>query len=434
VRNTFRRFLRRLVAAAVLLLLLLGGGAWWSGRLLVERLAETLGLEQGAGIRAGLVLALPVVNLAYGRDLVIQLRDQETPVTLSFNDFHCFLGEGGSGKRSWRVGFSGLKFEHGADALAAARMSAEGRYDREAGRVELRGGELDYLVLSAGGAAMTSFTRLAFQRLDFDVRAARAALGRPDDGFTPLDLFWQLEEARLENFKIGLAFLDGYETAPLNVGLSGHNSAAGWALDVKMTAAQADDSGLGPRQSLSGFLQPLSALDLDFPKLLRFDRLNFHGSGDWADGGHIRTESLLLFPRLFGLTITGVKPSVSRVRADEWLGGCFQGRAENNEGPRCLSALGFNTFSVDYSDRGMSALAKTIAPFQKRIFDENDPSGPLGLPALGLALGLWLNQNRPDTPAGVFDFSPKEGVLFPFRREFLQNILGGGEAPFTAPQ
>ena len=178
---------------------------------------------------------------------------------------------------------------------------------------------------------------------------------------------------------------------------------------------------------------------LDMAKLLRFDRLRLTCGGGWAEDGEaapgkIWTESVFLFPRLFTMTINGLGPAATRARAAEWLGGCL-GLSEDGDQPRCLAALGFDTFSVDYGDRGLTFIMRPIKSFRDKIFSETDPSGPLGPPALGLALGLWLDDQKAKVPAGSFAFKTGEGeLLYPFRREFFTAIQdGSAEILFTPP-
>lgn len=437
------RWLRRLLIALLALVLLTGGGAWLTGRLLLNRVAETLRLNRAAEIEADLVVALPLINLAYGRNLVVQLRDERPPVRISLKSFWGRVEKNEHGARVWAVDLDQIKFERGQGALAATRMSAGGSYDRGSGHIQLTDGRVEYLVLSAGRAAMTSFTRLNFKRLAFDIRAGLMALGRAGDDFNPLDLFWQIEAARLDNLKIGLSFLDGYETTPLNVSLTGYNNPDQWALTLDMNSrrAAADDLGGDQRRSLSGFLNKAVGQNLDTAKLLRFDRLRLDCGGSWAEtdgsSGHTRLEGSFLFPRLFTMDVHGLGPPVSRDEAADWLGGCFKGRGEEDDGsPRCLAALGFDSFTVDYGDRGLTFIIRPIKAFRDKIFGETDPAGLLGPPAL--ALGLWLDEHRAGVLAGSFAFkSPVEtedSRIHPFRRKFFSALQDGSmEVLFAAP-
>lgn len=462
-----RRRLKWLAAALLALILLAGGGAWLAGRLLMDRLAEALSPGRAAEIKAGLVLALPLVDLAYGRDVVIQLKGERPPVRLTLKSFWVRSQKNEDGGRFWNVNLGEIRLERGAGALGATRLKVDGSYDRTAGRFELTDGRVDYLVLSAGRTAMTSFTRLSFRRLAFDARAWRLALGRGEAGEGPLDLFWQVDQGRLEEFRFGLAFLEGYETAPLNVGFTGHNNPERWALALDMNTAKeaADDLGNGQRRSLRGVLNK-PAQNLDMAKLLRFDRLSLNCGGAWAEGpaagdeARIRTESVFLFPRLFTMTVNGSGAAVTRGQAAAWLDGCFRPDPEGarpNSGAdqaarpvsgltslaagrdggsrtRCLSALGFDTFSVDYGDRGLTFILRPIKSFRDKIFRETDPSGPLGPPALGLALGLWLDEQSAKVPAGNFTFKTGDGQMHPFRREFFAGIQDGSvEVRFEPP-
>lgn len=434
------RWLVKLLIVLVLAVLLTGGGAWLAGRMLLNQVAEALRLDRAAEIEAGLVLALPLVNVAYGRDIVVQLKDESPPLKFSLKSFYGTVKKNEEGARVWNVDLADIKFERGAGALAVTRISTGGSYDRAGGRIELTGGRVEYLVLSPGRSAMTAFTRLSFKRLAFDVRAGLMALGRAEAGFNPLDLYWQIDEARLVKLEVRLASLDGYATPPLNVSLTGYNNAEQWALmlDMNIMRTADDDLGDGQRRSLTGLLNKAVGQSLETAKLLRFDRLRLGGGGGWAGAdtpADTWVESAFLFPRLFTVTINGLGPPVSREQAADWLGGCFKGLDDDDQ-PRCLAALGFDSFSVDYGDRGLTYIIRPIKSFRDKIFSETDPSGPLGPPALGLALGLWLDERPDEVPAGTFTFKGENEAerLHPFRREFLTAIQDGTvEVMFSKP-
>ena len=466
----FRRWFRRISAALLLLIFLTGGAAWITGRMLLDRVAEALRLDRAAEIEVDRVLALPLLNVAYGRNLTIQLRGGRSPARVTIKKFRGAVKKNESGDRIWAADLDGVRLERGAGALSVTRMSVTGSYDRAADRLALTDGLVDYLVFS-GRKATTSFTRLAFKRLAFDVRAARLALGRAEGGdWTLLDLFWQVDQARLEYLQVGLSFLGGYETPRLNLNLTGYNNEDQWALVLDATTAReaADDLGDGHRRSLSGLLNKAAGQNLDMARLLRFDRLRLSCGGAWADGpaetgaggavgsggpagigagsaaetaasagerGQIWTESVFLFPRLFTMTVNGLGPAASRAEAAGWLAGCFSPTGEADGQPRCLAALGFDSFTVDYGDRGLTFIMRPIKSFRDKIFGETDPSGPLGPPALGLALGLWLDEQDAKVPAGTFAFKPaEEGRLYPFRREFFTSIKNGStEIHFSPP-
>lgn len=416
---------KRILAGLLILLLVTAGATWLNGQLVIRNLSMAMGLGQKAQIESDFILALPLINLVYGRNVVIQLKNTP-PVKIILKSFY---GQKKTDEPVWLIELNDLKFERGPGAVAATRLSFKARPNQDLRKISLADGQIDFFVLSAGRSAMTAFSRLTFKQFEIETMALKAAMAQVESHFNPLDLHWKLDETKIENFKIGLAFLDGYETAPLAVRFSSYNTTDQWALQLEMNSlmSTADDLGAGRRRSLTGFLNKTVGQGLDPARLLGFEKLNVSAGGVWSQAQGVKksswTESYYLFPRLFSLTIKGDGPELSKEEAAAWLGECFKKSEEEKIGmPLCLERLGFDNFTVAYRDSGLVHILRPVKSFKDKIFNDFDPAGPLGPPLLGVALGLWLEANDMSN-FGIFSFKSDEGrPIEPFRRDFFKGL------------
>lgn len=437
VKPARRRRYRWLLAAPLVILLALGLLSWQAGRLALERAAALMTWnDQPVKIESGLILALPLVNLVYARDLTFSAQGEDGPIQIGLARLWAreVAGEGG---RAWRIETSGLAAAGDHRKAAIGHFLTRVVFDRERRRLTLNDLELRQVALEGRiRAAFDSLTMpLAFWETPPEARGPNRRL---------LDRNFELRDVAVDNFKlIRPAGGEAAEAPGGKIRFSVRNDSGQWSLAWAGTGSAASGSDPSTKtEGLTGFL--VNQARARFEKLkaeLRAWQLDLNIEGAWAEAGTagarpVEVRGRLDLPRLFAMTFIGESPAPAKEDLRSWAGDCLSRKLTEEDSRPCIQGLGFDKLSVEYRDQGLQSNMALIRPLVARImesgFEPEAATDNFGPARLGLVLALWLDRQEfgPGT-AGTFTFQ-SDGRIYPFSAKFPAELREGTiEVKFT---
>lgn len=420
------------------------GGCWYAGRLALQKALSVLNLRpELVEVKVGSLWALPLINRVYARDLVVVVKKiPGGPVEFRAGRVRAAQNKSLGGEaRAWDLDFSDLEIKRGSGQARLPSLTTTAEAPKGQKSLVLHQGELaDFSLTRSGWAGMSfDFGRLTFRRL---------GLGLPDDWTAvrrPLDWKLNMEDGLWTDIRLAGRLLGLEKETRLNMALNGHNAAQDWALALDLTrveepleAAAAEE----PASAWSGLMNRAKGKADDLKKLLEIKRLKLTAAGPWAEAAEgqpptAQTELLIDLPGLYRLELKGQPPAPGRDQARQWAADCRRGDSGESQSS-CLKAIGFQALQADYADQGLMNKKRLVRPLYQR-FAAAEADGPLAgrlsLPLLGVALGLWLDeQGHPPGTAGVFDFTPRDGLMYPLRNDFSRTWGDGVQVDFSPAQ
>lgn len=442
-----RGHLKKAVLLALLLILAAAGGLWLSGQVLFGQAASLLGFNDGRyRTRAGVILAVPVVNIVWGRNISVTREGDNGPAALKIGAVYGRKLKVADGS-AWKMELKDMSCGRtGAWLARAGAFRLQAAYRASNREVSFSQGGFDGLEFQSGekyalrgGLKSFSFDRLAF--------AAGLAGG-------PLD--WNV---RIENLKAAEVRAEAavgersHALRPFDLLFNGHVSGDDWSVDLSLVHLEDGAEAAGPgadETEEEGWLAGLwsKAKDKFNPKeVFDFGRFRLEAAGPWRSGegdGRARSSWTLDFPNLYELVMDGESEAPEKTEAAAWLSGCFKRLTDSAAEPRpdCLGALSFSGLKSHYEDRQAMSLMDRLKNFYDRTasalrarFGRDDSYERYALPLLGIDLTRWLLSNDyPQGSEGEFTFDSGGRPLNPFTEEFHQELSAGNLKLEFAPK
>lgn len=413
------------------------GGLWLGGQMMFKRAVGLLGFDgEKYQAEAGLIVAVPWVNLLLGRDITITRQGPEEKTVLHIDSVYG-RGASSSSAKQWRLELAGLSWgREQAWLLAVESFELTAEYDSGAKRVSFSGGGFKGLDFEAGSVYALSgrLEDLLFERLTFGAGLA----GRP------LDWDIRLKGLSASEVKVQVRGKEkNYEFKPFTFTLSGLASNEDWALDFNLERLE---GGAGTKAASSlGNLWAKVKEKMNLEEMLDISKFQLRAAGPWEQttGGAERIECSLRteFPKLYVLELMGESRPRNKDEAAAWAGDCFKRMStKGEERLDCLGAISFDGMAIDYQDKGLIPVLDKAGRFTGRLKVGEErkfrlPDGEkYAWPLLGLGLTGWLLRNNYEAGAeGRFLFEEENKPLRPFTGVFRDDLAEGRIKPEFIP-